>query len=277
MFPPPELSGPALRRGYFRGKLAEDAALLGLRRFPSGWIAGFSRAVLARVHLAVLQTLRHLPEFPVGGAPRRLGVPADRTFVSSYDPAWPTLYELEARAIRLGLGDRCAEVHHIGSTAVPGLPAKPILDLGVGLRADGFDGEVARVLLGLRKLGYRYLGNRRGLGGHFLEKGPAPIRTHALQLHPAGGPDLARLLRFRDQLRRSAKLTAEYAALKQALAALVGEDRRIYLWYKSHWVNGLLLERSDRRAWGEWLLAQQPPSIFRLHRRGWRPAGPHWP
>ena len=277
MSPRPETF--AFRRRYFRGKLAEDAALFGLGRLRSRWTARLSHAVLARVHREVLEALRNLPAIEPGAGPprRRLGVPHAETYVIPYDSAWPVIYEIEAGLIQDCLGASCGETHHIGSTAVPGLAAKPIIDIGLGLRAEDFAGGVTAAIGHLGKIGYRYLGNRRGLGGHYLEKGLFPLRTHALQLHPAGGPELARLLRFRDELRQNPALAAEYQAIKQALAALAGGDRRIYLWYKAHWVNGLLLGRKDGSAWGEWLIAHAPPSLYRMHwrrRRDRRPGGP---
>jgi GrpB-like predicted nucleotidyltransferase (UPF0157 family) len=272
-----DLSVSELRWRYFRGKAAEDAALAALRRFSTPWVGRLAHSVLARVHRDALEALAGLPAIPADEATGRLGVRPDRTLVVPYDPVWPVLFAAEARLLRRHLGDRGAELHHIGSTAVPGLAAKPILDIAVGLPSEGFDEEVAAAIGALRRLGYRYLGNRRGLGGHFLEKGPWPVRTHAVQLHPAGGRELARLLRFRALLRANPPLAGEYQAIKQALAARSGGDRRLYLWYKAHWVNGLLLETRESRAWGNWLTIHAPPSLCRMHWRRWprrRPGSP---
>ncbi len=267
----------AWRRRYFRwgsSPKMRPSMACGACSPARSAIAVLSHAVLARVHRRALQSLRDLPPFPVDGPPLRLGVPQAETFVSvsARSGVGQAPYEIEAGAIRQCLGERCVEVHHIGSTAVPALPAKPILDIGLGLRPDGFDGEVGRALCGLRKIGYRYLGNRRGLGGHFLEKGAFPMRTHALQLHPAGGRDLARLLRFRDRLRAAPEQTELDRRIRRDQAGpgrrwSGGDRRRVYLWSKAHWVNGLLLERGDPRAWGDWLLAQDPPSLYRMHLR----------
>jgi GrpB-like predicted nucleotidyltransferase (UPF0157 family) len=276
MCPHPEST--SFCRHYFRGKLTEDAALFALRRLPALGLAGAAHAVLEGIHRDTLQRLRALP---VPGArdlppPRHLGVAHADTFVTAYDPAWPKLYEIEAGLIRQALGERLAAVFHIGSTAVPGLAAKPIIDVALALWPESFPREWPRAAESLARIGYRYLGYRPGLGGHFLSKGPAPFRTHAIQLHPADGAELAGLLRFRDELRRNSALAAEYQAIKHGLAARVGGDRRIYLWYKAHWMNDLLLEGRDRRAWGRWLLSHPPPSFYwmhlqrRLHRQGGR-------
>jgi GrpB-like predicted nucleotidyltransferase (UPF0157 family) len=221
------------------------------------------------VHRDALASLpRHDPGPPVpnGGRPG-LGLDPAATQVVPYDPTWADLYEFEAAQLRQWLGPRLASVHHIGSTAVPGLAAKPIIDLAVGLVPTRDGAERRQAARHLERIGYRFLGNRRGLGGFFLEKGPHPVRTHAVQLHVADSPDLRRLLRFRAALRTNPALAAEYAAIKRGLAAKVGSDRRLYLWYKAHWVNDLLLERTDTRAWGDWLLAQDPPTYYRMHLR----------
>ncbi len=273
----PARTAGALRRQYVRGKLAEDAALSVLRRNPGARLSSLAHGVLARVHRDALASLpRQFRDTPPAGDRRlRLGVPQGTTLVTPYDPTWADLYEFEAAQLRQWLGPRLAAVHHIGSTAVPGLAAKPIIDLAVGLVPARDGSERMQAARHLERIGYRFLGDRRGLGGYFLEKGPAPLRTHAVQLHVADSPELRRLLRFRAALREIPALAAEYAAIKRGLAATVGDDRRLYLWYKAHWVNGLLLGRTDPHAWGEWLLAQDPPSYYRMHlrRRARLPAG----
>jgi GrpB-like predicted nucleotidyltransferase (UPF0157 family) len=267
MCPHPESA--SFRRHYFRGKLAEDALLFALRRLPTLGLGGVAHAALGRIHRDTLQRLRGLPVPAVRdlAPPRHLGVARGDTFVTAYDPAWPKLYELEAGLVKRALGERLGAVFHIGSTAVPGLAAKPIVDIAVALWPESFEREYSGAIGALARIGYRYLGYRPGLGGHYLEKGPAPIRTHAIQLHPADGGELAGLLRFRDQLRRNPALAAEYQAIKHGLATRTGGDRRIYLWYKAHWMNDLLLERREPRGWSRWLLANPPPSFYWMHLR----------
>ncbi len=257
----------AWRRRYFLGKFGEDAALFLLRRRLGARMDGRAHALLAAIHRRVLRALDRLPHVPAAAPVRRLGVARSETFVAPHDPVWATLYEIEASLIRKALGERWVELHHIGSTAVPGLTAKPIIDLALGLPPETFAQELGEAVRLLAKIGYRYLGDRRGLGGHYMEKGAFPMRTHALQLHPAGGRELARLLRFRDQLRADSALAGRYDAIKRALAPVSGGDRRVYVWSKAHWVNDLLLERAGPQAWGDWLLAQDPPSLYRMHVR----------
>lgn len=246
-------------------KTAEDVALWAARRKPQPFLPGLSRSLLWRVHRAALADLARLPP----AAPRpprgRLGLRLDETFVVEYDPLWPHVYRREAELIREFLGPRCREIHHIGSTAVPGLASKPIVDIAVGVDATDFEAEARRGIADLGRIGYRYLGDRGGRGGHFLEKGFPPVRTHAIQLHPAGGAALGRLLRFRDRLRSDASFQADYAKVKAALAAAAASDRRQYVWYKAHWVNGSILDDPGRAGWAQWLLEQNPPSLYRMY------------
>lgn len=173
--------------------------------------------------------------------------------LSVSNPAWSDEANREAEALRTNLGSEI-EVYHIGSTAVENLAAKPILDFAIALPVDRFEQmfrETKRILLGL---GYRYVGVR---GGLFFEKGPKPIRTHALQVHPISGGVLAILLHFRDLLQIDTKLRQEYAIVKMALAAHLPRRRWIYAIYKGHWIQEQLWHRFGASGWGEWYVTHR--------------------
>ena len=139
-----------------------------------------------------------------------------------YDPLWPARFEEERERLQPLLPG--AEIHHMGSTAVPGMPAKPVIDL-IALVED-LDAPIPA----LRSAGgYEYpedynatLPRRR-----WLCRPSAAYRTHHLHLvdDPA---ELDRRLRFRDRLRADAALAAEYAALKRELAARFRNEREAY-------------------------------------------------
>lgn len=112
---------------------------------------------------------------------------------------------------------------HCGSTSVPGLPAKPILDILVGVPAPL---DVAGLARALAPLAYDHA-PWAGVPGHEVF-GRGQPRTHLLHAVPAGGPAWTRMLRFRDALRADGPLAGEYAALKRALAARHPEDRAAY-------------------------------------------------
>ena len=142
--------------------------------------------------------------------------------VEPYDPEWPRRFETE----RLLLEDVLAPwlkggIHHIGSTAVPGLAAKPIVDMMAGVR----DFEEARDSYEpLARHGYAHEPHRPGIAHHFAKRGSDGRTTHGLHLTEPGSDLWRERLVFRDALRADPELAAEYEALKLALARDQVED-----------------------------------------------------
>ncbi len=142
--------------------------------------------------------------------------------VIDYDPAWPASFEAERRRLAPLLGG--AVIHHIGSTAVPGLAAKPVIDM-MALVPD-IDAPIAALV---ERAGYQFppaynatLSHRR-----WLCYPAASHRTHHLHLVDEEH-ELGRHLRFRDRLRADPVLAREYAALKRRLAGRFANDREAY-------------------------------------------------
>ncbi len=135
-----------------------------------------------------------------------------------YDPAWPRRFERE-RAILERILEPWLEggIHHIGSTAVPGLAAKPIVDMMAGVG----DLEEARAAYApLREAAYHSTPHRPGIAHHFSKPSPSlGDVTHGLHLTEPGSDLWRERLAFRDALRRDPALVAEYEALKLRLAA----------------------------------------------------------
>lgn len=137
-----------------------------------------------------------------------------------YDPAWAGLYDAEAARIRDALAGMAFEIDHIGSTAIPGLPAKPILD--IAMRADeAHEAHIADVLV---QLGYVDRGIRSGR--LFIRLRDGDVRTHNLHLYRPDDPDCLDQIAFRDALRADADLRHRYAALKQTLVDRLGDAGR---------------------------------------------------
>jgi GrpB-like predicted nucleotidyltransferase (UPF0157 family) len=153
--------------------------------------------------------------------------------IAEYDPAWPATFERERDALERALGsDVTGGIHHVGSTAVPGLAAKPIIDIMVGVR----DLEAARSLVEpLRSLDYLYAPYREDEMAWFCKPHPAR-RTHHLHLVPTGSPRYRAALAFRDHLRAHPDVAAEYLALKRRLAAEFEHDREAYTEGKEEFV-----------------------------------------
>lgn len=167
---------------------------------------------------------------------------AQHVTVIEYDPAWPLEFEREASCIRGALGENCLEVYHIGSTSVPGLAAKPIIDILPVVRSlEAVDAAKDS----LEALGYEYLGEFGIPGRRYLRKG-GDERTH--QVHVFAAEDevnITRHLAFRDYLREHPDVRDEYAALKRALAEKYPYDIEAYCEGKDAFV-----KRYEREALG---------------------------
>ena len=144
--------------------------------------------------------------------------------VVDYDPAWPARFAAERAAIERALGDLVVAIEHIGSTAVPGLPAKPIIDLLIGVR--DLQEARARALEPLQALGYAYLPEYESWlpAELFFRKGLPGPWTHHAHLMERSNPRWAEFLLFRDHLRVHPEDAAAYAAEKRRLAARFGDD-----------------------------------------------------
>jgi GrpB-like predicted nucleotidyltransferase (UPF0157 family) len=143
-----------------------------------------------------------------------------------YDPEWPARFAEEAAQIRRALGDVAARIDHVGSTAVPGLASKPIIDIQVSVHAleplDAFR-------VPLESLGYLFVFNPAMPDFHFFGKPATRPRSHHIHVIEAGGPHEQRHLAVRDLLRAHPSVAQEYAALKQRVAAQHLEDRISYM------------------------------------------------
>jgi len=137
-----------------------------------------------------------------------------RIEIRDYDPEWPRLFEREAARVRSALGDRVVRLEHAGSTSVPGLPAKPIIDMVLEL-PDSSD-EPA-YLPDMEAAGYTLAIREPEWFEHRVFKGPdTNINLHVFT---AGSPEVERMLRFRDWLRSNPADLELYLRTKRELAA----------------------------------------------------------
>ena len=132
----------------------------------------------------------------------------------AHNPLWSRAFSEEAARIKAALGDRALAIEHYGSTEVPGLQAKPIIDLLIGV-ADIADG--LGFIAPMAALGYDYAGDQGVAEHHIFGRGS--VRTHLAHVVVHAGAQWTRSLRFRDRLRRDPQARAAYAALKLELAA----------------------------------------------------------
>jgi GrpB-like predicted nucleotidyltransferase (UPF0157 family) len=140
--------------------------------------------------------------------------------VVPYDDHWPALFAREAALVRETLGGVAVQIHHIGSTAVPGLAAKPIIDILLEVTdLDALDAANDR----MRAIGYEPRGEFGIPRRRYFPKGGAD-RTHQIHAFAVGDEHVVRHLAFRDYLRTHPDTAREYAALKLKLAAECEND-----------------------------------------------------
>ncbi len=150
---------------------------------------------------------------------------------------WLSLYEEEAERIRSACGSVIVAIEHVGSTAVPGLAAKPILDIMPGLtRVENGHATVEP----MKKLGYEYFGEF-GIPGRFYftrhHDGRCVVHVHMFEV---GTEEWERHLLFRDYLRQHADVTAEYETLKKKLSARCRPDRTAYTDGKTEFIKSVV-------------------------------------
>jgi GrpB-like predicted nucleotidyltransferase (UPF0157 family) len=137
-----------------------------------------------------------------------------RVEIVAYDPAWPDRFKHEAAKIRAALGVAALNIEHVGSTAVPGLPAKPVIDIHLTVRDAS---EEAGYLQQLNAAGYRLTLREPDWFEHRMLQGDDPLVN--LHVFTQGCAEVERCRLFRDWLRISAEDRSLYAGVKQKLAA----------------------------------------------------------
>ncbi|MFN7709933.1 MAG: GNAT family N-acetyltransferase [Holosporales bacterium] len=159
----------------------------------------------------------------------------DRVEIKPYDPNWPQVYEKEAVLIRQTLGDNCLAIHHIGSTAVPGLTAKPIIDMIPVVRDIT---EVDRHNASMEALGYKAMGENGIPCRRFFTKteGMGGYNIHVFEQN---NPEIDRHLKFRDWMRAHPEDRQAYAELKKNLAIRFKEDRFSYCVGKEDFITAI--------------------------------------
>lgn len=160
--------------------------------------------------------------------------------VVPYSPRWAIQFEDERRALHAAMDGDVVSIEHIGSTAVPGLSAKPTIDIlmVVAAREDFLDHLDA-----VTALGYDYRKENTFVGNEthlFLRKvGPSGQRTHHLHVVREGSEEIDDYRRFRDALRDDQELRDRYEVVKLQLAAKYADDRMRYVTSKADWVDGV--------------------------------------
>jgi GrpB-like predicted nucleotidyltransferase (UPF0157 family) len=175
-----------------------------------------------------------------------------------YDPTWPEAFEAEAARLHAALGAVAQRIDHHGSTSVPGLSAKPIIDIQISVAALQ---PMANYAVPLQSLGYVHVPDPDDAVCPFFHRPAEWPHTHHVHVVEAGGIEERRTLAFRDYLREHAEVAGEYERLKRAIAAELlprdAETREAYARAKSAFIErvvaiALSKERLAARAahWG---------------------------
>lgn len=166
--------------------------------------------------------------------------------ICDYDPMWPRMFAEEEPRLRAALGPLITAVEHVGSTAVPGLAAKPIIDVLVGVRS--LEEARSRALVPLEALGYTYMSEYEAwLPDEMLfRKTVAGQWTHHVHLAEPLGDRWDEFILIRDYLRRHREIARQYGELKRALAARFEGDIAGFREAKRPFLRALLAKaRSD--------------------------------
>lgn len=169
---------------------------------------------------------------------------SEPVFLVEYDPAWPDIYRAEAARIRRIAGPVVEDIEHVGSTSIPGLRAKPTIDIMASAPAlEAVEG----LATWLREDGYEELSENFSFRRFFRKE--ASDATPSFHLHvvvAAAWPHKNERL-FRDWLRSHPAAAAEYAALKSGLAGRFREDREAYTDAKSEFIRGVVTQARARQ------------------------------
>ena len=166
---------------------------------------------------------------------------SDHVELREHDPSWAELFEAERLRLAPVFDEQAVAIEHIGSTSVPDLCAKPIVDILVGLRELDLSGGHVEAM---QSLGYEYLGEYGLPGRLFFHKGEP--RTHNVHVVEHGGEHWERQLTFRDALRADPEERRRYDAFKRRLAA-EGHSREVYTELKTPFIREVEARRRTRQ------------------------------
>lgn len=164
----------------------------------------------------------------------------------AYDPEWKRLFEAEKASLIEVLGTKTLDIQHIGSTSIPGMPAKPIIDIAIAVT--DFEEAMGCIRL-IEELGYEYKGEFGMPRRHYFVKGePRLFHVHMSEIDSL---EWQNTILFRDYLCTHEEAAKEYAELKAALASKYPRDREAYLEGKTAFVEGVIRLAGEEREVGE--------------------------
>lgn len=171
---------------------------------------------------------------------------ATREFIEivPYDASWPALYRQETARLRTLLAPYLERIEHFGSTAIPGIAAKPIVDILVGVETPAVAREEVAPILEKAQYEYFWRTDVPEPYGWFIKRSTAGKRTHHVHVVALTSTMWERLM-FRDALRQHPELARRYEELKYALAAAHARNREAYTKGKTDFINAVMADARD--------------------------------
>jgi GrpB-like predicted nucleotidyltransferase (UPF0157 family) len=166
-----------------------------------------------------------------------IGLPRGSVKLVAHHPSWAEYFNEEKQLLLQTLGGKVLDIRHIGSTSIPGIPAKPIVDI---LAAVQTLADVETFTQDLNKIGYKDKGNGDVPGRRYFVKGGEIQRTHHLNFCEMNSVFWRSHLAFRDYLAQHPEIAREYSALKRQLADKFPNDRGAYTDGKEEFVRSIL-------------------------------------
>lgn len=173
----------------------------------------------------------------MGDAMDSVGLARGHVAVLQHDPRWPEVFAAVAGTVAEALGGHARAVEHVGSTAVSGLAAKPVIDVAVAVSDDV---DLSSCIEALTSAGLDFRGDQASEGGWLFVLGPPTRRLAHVHLVASGGRQWMDYLAFRDQLRENPRTRQEYDDLKRLLAADHPSDRAAYTAAKNDFIQQVL-------------------------------------
>jgi GrpB-like predicted nucleotidyltransferase (UPF0157 family) len=171
-----------------------------------------------------------------------MGLPSGQVSIEDYTGEWVKVFEEERDRLVAAVGLLAVAIEHVGSTSIPGLCAKPVIDIAIGVT----DLLTGKECIGpLSALGYEYKGDAGIPGRHFFAKGNPDDRTHYVHVEPLNGVLWRNHILFRDYLRCHLDEAVTYGKLKRALAEKFSEDRDAYALGKNDYIESIIKTASQ--------------------------------
>lgn len=169
--------------------------------------------------------------------PGKIGLRRGTVELVPHDPKWAQCFKDERDLLLRIIGEKIVDAAHIGSTSIPGMPAKPIIDILLAVQTLA---DVDAFAETLNEAGYKDKGNGRVTGRRYFVKGGELKRTHHLNFCEMNSSFWASHVAFRDHLVRHPEIAQEYSTLKQAFADRFPNDRSAYSAGKEEFVHSVL-------------------------------------